>query len=155
MNNNTNVLLISSWIEFSFFSKGPNYWKVFTFSWELLPILICSFATMPRWRPLYFEHANLGLRGENNIPGTLFYVRSAFDSDGFAVSPEWYLFLGFQIIYPPLQHSEMLSTLQCCNSKLQVSFFFDKIYERTLRFIDQYFSNTLRVEIYNCWVFSN
>ena len=41
---------ISSWIEFWFVSKEPKYLKVFTFSWELLPILICAFAIMPRWR---------------------------------------------------------------------------------------------------------
>ena len=34
------------------FNKEPKYLKIFTFSYELLPIEMCAFAVMPRRRPM-------------------------------------------------------------------------------------------------------
>ena len=38
--------------EFWFVNKEPKCLKVFTFSYKLLPTVICSFVIMPRWHPI-------------------------------------------------------------------------------------------------------
>ena len=43
------LAFITSWIEFWFVNKEPKYLMLFTFSFEVLPTLICSFAIMPQY----------------------------------------------------------------------------------------------------------